>query len=451
MQTSLASAETSLQRIASTLEAKLCESTTIYASTASRLESIRRAAESVMLLANDLLSKVGKGDPRFDGRSPVCGSFEDYAKRIAEEAALRTLAMAGASAGPIVNVQTMNVGEASKVHEDAEVVEVVVEDERPKRTSKSFLRKFKSVVSSTAKRMAMSSDAKARECASILDAIFKARFDRRNDPRSIHRFDCREMRNYVAAIVIDYASAVDAGDGDSYASRIGDWVSEVECGTVRFTLPASANKVFFTIAKPDKCSDFATVTESSLAIARSIWASLWQGGFYEFPLILDEPLSSLPTSTFDWFDANALSGSSRPKLDDGFESEFRIVAEELGSHVFADDLDSIHALWDEYRMSTVRPDYAHCQDLLIDGNEAYGKVYGDFAGDMAKASMRAFSAVGLAFGIEYLEASYRIGYGKARESMPADVRGLSIEDVPISGLDAIGIYEDYVGVMEDVR
>lgn len=431
---SIATALNSMQRVTETLNSRKVSTSTVYSSNRERLKLIRQYAEDIMVAANDLLGRVGESDPRY--YATACGI--ENLERVAELAASKVLEKALGTGRHIEN----GYAEISKKEFPRS------EEGRPESPTRFFSRNFKRVLSRTAATMRESKDVEAAKCADMVDKVFGARFDSKNDPDRIHRFDRRQFRNYLAALVLDFSMESCEGRADAYLEYVGDWVETVKGGSVRFTLPPSASRVFFTIAKPEKCTDPIEVPDAANELAHRIWESLWHGGYFEFALLGDEPDDSVPTHGFDWFDADA-AHDVVSSLTSGLVSAYDELNPLFGRSLSPDDLSEVDSIWHDYQKTTLRPDYMRCQRHLLDSNPTYRAVYERFDGDMVVASLHAFVLNAMLYGVDNMKTAYNVGYKSLRSRIKVNALHADLDELPENWFDAVGFFETYYTVMVD--
>lgn len=433
---SIATALNSMQRVSETLNSRKVSTTGLYSSNRERLKLIRQYAEDIMVAANDILGRVGESDPRYFATTCSSENLEKVAELAAEKALERVMGM---DTQPRIENASEGMFKAEEARKGSDGQDF---------PTRHFAKNFKRVLSRTATTMRDSADIEASKCADMVDKVFRARFDSKNDPDKLHRFDRRQFRNYLAALVIDFSLESYEGKLDAYLDHMCDWVEAVKCGSVRFTLPPSASKVFFTIAKPEKCTDPVEISDHIKERASRIWESLWHGGYFEFAMLGDEPDGVMPTHGFDWFDTDGVKDAVS-SLPNGFTMAYDSLRQATGKSLSPNDLSDIDALWGDYQKTTLRPDYLRCQRHLLDNNEVYRAVYDAFDGDMVAASLNAFILNGMVYGVDNLKAIYNVGYKSLRSRIQANALTADLSDIPDNWFDVIGIFQTYFTVMLD--
>lgn len=210
--------------------------------------------------------------------------------------------------------------DAARIPQPVEVIEEVkpVEVESKAQVPNTIIRDYKSVAYEVASLDDdIYSDESVSRCSQLCNEYLQARFDMNNDPNNIHKFSKREIRNYVASLILWYSDCIENDDIDKFELDFYNWIERVGRGSEKYTLPKPAAAIFFEIKKNGKVE----LPDGVKLKARSIWNELWLKGYNK--LHSDNELS--PTYDMEWLFKDDLNEvfliESKGAIDESYRND----------------------------------------------------------------------------------------------------------------------------------
>lgn len=264
--------------------------TTMYQKGVENLKQIREIASQILRQTDNMLQLVDEFDPQ-----PIQTHSDEALVKIASEAA----------SSAVINVlNQLNIIGEQNIHADTVIqynsVESTEIDEKPQAVPNSNITKYKSIIKEVSE---IGEDSFASElsynCASLCNMYFNTRFNLTYDINRIHRFDKKQLKNYIASIIIAYADSYESGGLVEFESEVYNWCQEVVKGVVRYTLPKSAATIFFKIIKNQPLE----ISKESIQTAKQIWNDLWILGYSKLNTkCLKTPSEYLPVYDLSWIE-----------------------------------------------------------------------------------------------------------------------------------------------------
>lgn len=151
------------------------------------------------------------------------------------------------------------------------------------RVPKYYARRFKITLKEVASLpMSSFSSPIVRAIAITAQSYFTIRFDGRNDPNGIHKFDQRQFKTYLACLVLAFASAKIHNNLNEFHKEITSYLEDVKKGHNPFTLPKTPGMMFFRMIHVKDGNPKEPMPEDVFLLARRWWEELWDLGYSEF-------------------------------------------------------------------------------------------------------------------------------------------------------------------------
>lgn len=261
----MATAQSSLKGVTRGIEyAKsiLDSNSSFYAKGEASMEELRDRAIELAYLADKALERNGLGDK--EGLD-------------AELASLKTVKKARKR--PVQPKKTEDFeGPLRPIHSPFEELK-----SKRVRVPKYYARRFKITLKEVASLpMSSFSSPLVRAIAITAQSYFTIRFDGRNDPNQVHKFDQRQFKTYLACLVLAFASAKIHNNLNEFHKEITSYLEDVKKGHNPFTLPKTPGMMFFRMIHVKDGTPKEPMPEDVFLLARQWWEELWDLGYSEF-------------------------------------------------------------------------------------------------------------------------------------------------------------------------